>query len=469
MPGWRRAPSCRRRGAVSFFALTAEPGVRLRLRQEWRRARCKDGASAAGPRGATFPSVFQAPEFAGANERLAAGASLAQLRDTVIAAAEPQRAAAYILLLQRLTSWGALEFPLVDEGGERAVIDPQPRAGAPALAPQPPSAETPLDRFACLRRENGVWLLESPLSDWRFQIADLHALEAPLVRRALAAGGFFEAPQANPRRDALAQWEFHDLLFHSHSRKGFHRDPFGGVFPFVGRIPPPPALRPPWPGERIALASAPDGGREPFARVLERRRSERSYDESRPISLPDLGALFDRALRVRASWTVSLAQDGGPPATLELSRRPYPNGGASYELEIYPVVDRCDGLAAGFYHYDAASHELVRLSGRTPEVEQVLADARTATGQRSSPQVVLVIAARFARVMWTYKAIAYGIVLRNTGALYQTLYLAATELGLSPCGVGYGDAALFASMTGLDPAVEGSVGDFILGGPPVTG
>ena len=68
--------------------------------------------------------------------------------------------------------------------------------------------------------------------------------------------------------------------------------------------------------------------------------------------------------------------------------------------------------------------------------------------------------------MWKYRGISYGVILRNTGALYQTFYLVATELGLSPCGIGSGDSALFARMTGLDPIVEGTVGEFILGGPP---
>ena len=99
----------------------------------------------------------------------------------------------------------------------------------------------------------------------------------------------------------------------------------------------------------------------------------------------------------------------------------------------------------------------------------MFADAQTATASVAKPQIVLAIAARFSRVMWKYRSIAYGVILRNTGALYQTLYLAATELGLSPCGVGSGDSARFARATGLDPTVEGTVGDFILGGRPVPG
>ena len=200
--------------------------------------------------------------------------------------------------------------------------------------------------------------------------------------------------------------------------------------------------------------------------MLERRRSERQYDESRPISLRDLGALFDRAARIRSKQNIQVGNFMGRTTGFEVTRRPYPNGGASYELEIYPIVDRCDGLESGMYHYDAATHELVRITGRTPEVEQILSDANLATAFTANPQIVLAFTARFARVMWKYKSISYGVILRNTGALYQTFYLAATELGLSPCGIGSGNSLLFARASGLDPVIEGTVGDFILGGPP---
>ena len=93
-------------------------------------------------------------------------------------------------------------------------------------------------------------------------------------------------------------------------------------------------------------------------------------------------------------------------------------------------------------------------------------DTKIATAGQADPQIVLAIAARYARVTWKYRSISYAVILRNTGVLYQTLYLAATELGLSPCGLGTGNAALFAQMTGLDPVVEGTVGEFILGGRP---
>ena len=455
---------------MTFVDLTRNSAIHVRTRDGWKIGTSEDGASfaIAGMDGKALPIGPHAPEFEPANARLAVGAPLGSLRDTVLAAANASRAAAYVLWLQRLCAWGVIEFPLMDDAGERAVILPQWMSYTPALSPEVPTAEAEIDRFACLRRDGDAWLLESPLAGARLRLDDLAALDAPVVRRALDAAGFLDtAPWSEQRRTSLAQWEFHDLLLHAHHRVGWHRDPIGAMFPFIGEIDPPPAIRHPWPGERIPLARASnDTGQEPFASVLQRRRSERFYDESRPISLRDLGALLDRAARIQSFENVQAGNFMGRTSPFEITKRPYPNGGASYELEIYLIVDRCDSLESGFYHYDAAEHELARISGRTPETERYVADAKTATAAQADPQIVLAISARFERVMWKYKAISYGVILRNVGALYQTLYLAATELGLSPCGIGCGDSALFARMTGLDPVVEGTVGDFILGGPP---
>ena len=457
---------------MSFVDLAREPALRLRLRPQTTVGKSDDGAAHVirGPLG-TFPIGPFQPEYETPDARLAAGAPLGELRDDVLQAAGAGAAATYLLRMQTLARWNCIEYVLADESGEQAVILPQRNDFVPSLAVAPPGAA--LDRFALLRRAGDSWLLESPLVGARFAFSELAALESPLVRRALAGAGFLALTADGAdggdeaRQTALAQWEFHDLLLHVHSRFGWHQDPFGAQFPYIGEIEPLPAKRPPWPGPRIALARAPDGADgEAFASVLERRRSERLYDEEHPITLEDLGALLDRAARVRSYYEIPVQNFSGREGKFEVSRRPYPNGGASYELEIYPVVDRCAGLESGLYHYDAAAHELVRLAGRTPDVEQALAFAKTATAGLANPQIVFAIAARFARVTWKYRSICYATTLRNTGALYQTLYLAATELGLSPCGLGSGNSVLFARLTGLDPVVEGTVGEFILGGRP---
>jgi SagB-type dehydrogenase family enzyme len=59
---------------------------------------------------------------------------------------------------------------------------------------------------------------------------------------------------------------------------------------------------------------------------------------------------------------------------------------------------------------------------------------------------------------------AYALVLKNLGALYTTMYLVATAMGLAPCALGGGDSELFSQAIGLDPYAEPAVGEFLLGG-----
>jgi SagB-type dehydrogenase family enzyme len=80
-------------------------------------------------------------------------------------------------------------------------------------------------------------------------------------------------------------------------------------------------------------------------------------------------------------------------------------------------------------------------------------------------QVLLILAARFARVAWKYESIAYALTLKHVGVVYQTMYLAATAMGLAPCAIGGGDANLFARAAGTDYCAETSVGEFLLGSP----
>lgn len=417
------------------------------------------------------PIAAYTPGYVAANRLLASGAPLADLRDQVIGDSGTATASRYLPWVKQLARLGVLEFPLVDETGEQAVILPQGPGFVPRLATEPPPSDAEPNRFACIRRAQAAWLIEIPMAGARVRIMNLQALDLSLVRRALAAIGYFDAGDwaevGDHRQTALDQWEFHDLLFHAHHRVGWHRDPMGPHFPFIGEIDPLPAVRERWPGRRIPLkkASSDDAG-ESFASVLRRRRSERSYNETRLVSIDDLGTLLDRAARVRAFASRSVSNPAGQTQRFETTSRPYPSAGASYELEIYPVVARCRGLTPGMYHYDPQRHTLVSVCETSEQVDQLLKEARACTDNLADPQILLVIAARFGRVLWKYRSNAYSVILRNTGALYQTLYLAATELGLSPCALGGGNSALFAEATGLDPIIEGSVGEFIIGGAP---
>jgi SagB-type dehydrogenase family enzyme len=143
--------------------------------------------------------------------------------------------------------------------------------------------------------------------------------------------------------------------------------------------------------------------------------------------------------------------------------RPYPSGGASYELELYLTVANCEGLARGFYHYDADGHALMPIEVRTDELDAMLTGAEFAMDAPAAPQILLTIAARFGRVSWKYSGIAYALILKDVGVLVQTLYLMATDMGLGGCAIGTTNIDLFAKMTGIEFHVEGPVGQFALG------
>ena len=454
---------------MSFFDLPRTPGIHCRLLRGCRLQRSGDGMSfgVRQPDGRVVRFLPWEEAYAAVLDHLSRGAHAAALRDLALEAGGPDRATAFMMILRRLAAAGLVEFPLLDEAGERAVLLPQWAAFVPSLAAEP-TPEIGLDRFACIRRDDRGWLLESPLAGARLSFSELPALEASIVRRVLAAAGFLERAEADPRRrEALEQWEFHDLAAYRRHRRGWHRDPIGATFDHRGTIDPPPPTRPPWPGERKALPPA-DAARASgsLADLLERRASLRTYDADRPITLGDIGALFDRAARIRGHLATPAGPAGARGDFEVVVKRPYPTGGARGELELYVAVDRAADVEPGLYHYDAAGHALVRISGRTPAVSSLLAEARTCAGGIPETQVLVIVTARFARVMWKYRSVAYALILRDTGVLYQTLYLAATDLGLAPCALGAGDATLFAEATGLDPLIEGSVGEFLLGGRP---
>src|SRR6202020_3042509 len=123
--------------------------------------------------------------------------------------------------------------------------------------------------------------------------------------------------------------------------------------------------------------------------------------------------------RVQARWK-SRPEGGGP--MIAYTTRPYPGGGSAYELELYLAVANCEGLARGFYHYDADRHALVPIDARTPELDAKLAAAEFAMDAPGVPQILITIAARFDRTAWKYSSIAYSLVLKDVGVLIQTLY-----------------------------------------------
>lgn len=259
----------------------------------------------------------------------------------------------------------------------------------------------------------------------------------------------------------LAPREFHDVAFHSSSRIGLTDGAFGAQYPFLGRLEPAPAVKPSALARSVFLPK-PDLAAmvrddPPLARVMEERRSRRNYG-ARDVTLEELGEFLYRTARVRS--LISAAPEAG--LFYETSSRPYPNGGAAYDLELYITIGNCAGIPRGIYHYEPVEHALSLVNDDALLIRATLDRARWATAQKSPP-ILITYASRFKRLSWKYRAISYATTLKNVGVLYEAMYLAGTAMGLAPCALGCGDSAIFSRVTGLSPLVESSVGEFSLG------
>ena len=394
------------------------------------------------------------------------------------------------LLLQRLLAAGALRYCVM--AGDAPVLTVEPFSNAFRLGAVDAHQRYMLSRFAYCRQLEGALVMESPLAAGRAILQNSTgrrlfgelacARTAPELNAAipgteldvahwslsllaavkLVCNAGSESNGVEGGNEALEQWEFHDLLFHAASRPGRIGRPAGATYRFLGRIPPQPVVKPPMASEplplfRPELESLVERD-VPLARVMEERSSIRAQGDD-PITAEQVGEFLYRTARVRG-----ITEPGAnAPRRYAFSSRPYPGGGAAYELEIYPNVTACRGIDAGLYHYEPVEHGLSRVSDPSPQAEALIRGAMAATGTETRPQVLLHLAARFQRLSWKYETIAYAAVLKNVGVLYQTMYLVATAMGLAPCALGSGNSELFAKATGLSYFEESSVGEFMLG------
>jgi SagB-type dehydrogenase family enzyme len=108
-----------------------------------------------------------------------------------------------------------------------------------------------------------------------------------------------------------------------------------------------------------------------------------------------------------------------------------PSGGDLHPIEAYVLAQRVKGVKPGFYHYNAARHELewIRKSVRRRVLERNLG------GQWwfAHAAFLVVMTAVSGRTRWKYEyPRAYRALLLEAGHLGQTFCLTATWLGLAP-------------------------------------
>jgi len=113
--------------------------------------------------------------------------------------------------------------------------------------------------------------------------------------------------------------------------------------------------------------------------------------------------------------------------------RTAPSAGALYPIETYVVINNCQQLTHGIYHYNIQDHALEQIK----EGDYSNSIAKAALDQRmvSLAPIVFVWTAIFQRSKWKYQQRAYRYIYLDAGHIGAHLSLTAVGLGLGSCQI----------------------------------
>lgn len=340
-----------------------------------------------------------------------------------------------------------------------------------------------LSRFAYFRREKDEIILESPLTPFKvFFNEDSFIQLLPFIIGKMNLTKYKDNSEQNyqakifikllieyrliqpvneSEADHLHFWEFHDLIFHSNSRRGKLDDnaSFGATYRLQKKLNAPQVFKDLSSDNVIELykpnletLSITD---TPFTKVLEERRSIRHYNESKTINIMELGELLYRSVSIRKMTNTS---------NQIAIYRPYPGAGAIHEIEFYLVVNACEGLEPDIYYYHPAQHVLYRKNIDKQHIQKIILDAKLGMGSNgTNPQILFVLTSCFDKIAWKYQKMAYRSTLVSVGTIFQTISLVATSMNLASCIIGSGDSSFFSEVLEIDSLKEGAVGEFAIG------
>ena len=352
-------------------------------------------------------------------------------------------------------SWIERGLVMLEGPGYRLVLTRLPEADD---VPVPEASALHLPDSLVVRRVNGTWQVVDLVNPARSHLVteelahallDPSSLDASDVRLLRAAGLLTDAASTMPE-----DWEPHDAYMHGSSRLWLGpRRPYGAL-PELKAEPLP--VRPERSGPVVDLPPPGTIGDASLAAVLRDRHTSRDW--AGPFTIEDLATFLHAIWFVRAEMMGSYGEE---------VRRSLPSAGGLHPLQPWVVADNVEGLDRAVYWYDSWEHRLVRMGEESLAMRGLLWSARSAAVQKQESPIgaLIILTARFGRLQRKYRSIAYSAILKDVGVTLQTGYLVGTAMGLNVCGLGGGNAALFQMATGLDPWVEGSVGEFIIGRP----
>jgi len=183
---------------------------------------------------------------------------------------------------------------------------------------------------------------------------------------------------------------------------------------------PPPSPFMDVPGDRVALSGSFESMRGEMWETLKARRTVRRF-RRKAISLDELSTIL--------RWTWGKTRYFNESRLDRRVVKTSPSGGARHPIEVYPIVQRVDGVPAGIYHYAVEHDALVCL--KTGQFEDELLQLFSGQVWVRDAAAVFLLTAVLPRSMWKYDhSRAYRVVLLDAGHLGQTFHLVVTALGL---------------------------------------
>jgi len=296
-------------------------------------------------------------------------------------------------------------------------------------------------------------------STWieRSELADAHAgdtLDALLEKNLLIA----EASDVDTRDRLLrdTHWRSASAAMHYASRwhavdteevqEQYAENISGDLLDQLGPAPPVVLERAPSALRRRLPAPAPSA----LDALLDGRVTCRNYDVARAIELAHFSDVLYRAFGAR------VVDDYAPG--VQLLKKGVPSAGGLHPTEAYLLVQRVEGIEPGLYHYHPVDHALEPIRSMPAAEARALAlQLVAAQPYFADAQVFVIPVSRFRRNFWKYRnhAKAYRALILDVGHLSQTMYLAATELGLAAFITAAVNEVDIEQAFGLDPLEEG--------------
>jgi SagB-type dehydrogenase family enzyme len=207
--------------------------------------------------------------------------------------------------------------------------------------------------------------------------------------------------------------------------------------------------------DRVELPHASLGDRTVEDTLLGRRSQLAGYDPG-PVPREALAAL----LRWTYGPTTARPLAGGAPGEVSTYRATASAGGL-YPLELYPLVFDVAGIAPGIYHYDVHGHALEVLAPGATRDDTLARMSDHELGRTCAAMIA--ITAVMPRTLTKYLFRGYRFVLYDVGALLESMYLAATAVGLGACAVGGFFDDELGALLGIDNVDEHVMAVFSIG------